>query len=47
MVERRQIDIITPGKLGEELMQTTHHRATTPSVSVQFAIALIVSASLT
>lgn len=41
------LDIITPGKLGEELMQTTYHRGTTLSASVQFAIALIVSSSLT
>lgn len=41
------LDLITPGKLGEELMQTTYHRGTTVSASVQVAIALIVSASLT
>ncbi len=41
------LDLITPGKLGEELMQTTYHRATTVSASVQFAVALVVSASLT
>lgn len=41
------LDLITPGKLGDELMQATYHRGTTLSASVQFAIALIVSASLT
>jgi len=41
------LDLITPGKMGEELMQQAYHRGTTVSASVQFAIALIVSASLT
>ncbi len=41
------LDVITPGKLGEELMQATYHRGTTVSASLQFASALIVSASLT
>ena len=41
------LDLITPGKLGQELMQTTYHRGTTVSAALQFASALIVSASLT
>lgn len=41
------LDLITPGKLGEELMQATYHRGTTVSASIQFAVALIVSSSLT
>lgn len=41
------LDAITPGKLGQELMQETYHRGTTVSAALQFASALIVSASLT
>ena len=41
------LDLVTPGKLGQELMQDTDHRGTTVSASLQFAVALIVSASLT
>jgi len=41
------LDLVTPGKLGKELMQETYHRGTTVSASLQFAVALIVSASLT
>ncbi len=41
------LDLVTPGKLGQELMQDTYHRGTTVSASLQFAVALIVSASLT
>ena len=41
------LDLITPGKLGKELMQTTYHWGTTVSASIQFAIALVVSSSLT
>jgi uncharacterized membrane protein YjfL (UPF0719 family) len=41
------LDLVTPGKLGQVLMQNTYHRGTTVSASLQFAVALIVSASLT
>jgi uncharacterized membrane protein YjfL (UPF0719 family) len=41
------LDLITPGKLGQELMQSTYHRGTTVSAGLQFASALIVRASLT
>ena len=41
------LDLVTPGKLGQELMQSTYHRGTTVSAALQFAVALIVSASLT
>ena len=41
------LDLITPGKLGKELMQTNYHWGTTVSASIQFAIALVVSSSLT
>ncbi len=41
------LDMITPGKLGEHITDTTFHPASVVSASVQIAVAFIICASLT
>jgi uncharacterized membrane protein YjfL (UPF0719 family) len=40
------LDLITPGKLGEHLMETSFHPASLVSAAVQLSVAIIIVASI-